>query len=64
MSFNINNELIFIYSFQCVSSSLDSSVKNVGKDDFKCLSQNLDSKVLYLVSQKNFFFMSICGFFF
>ena len=55
MNFNINNKLIFIYSFQFVSSSLDSSVKNLGKDDFKCLNQNLDSKVLYLVSQRKIY---------
>ena len=35
MSFNINNKLIFIDSFQFLSSSLDSLVKNLVKGDFK-----------------------------
>ena len=37
-SFNINNKLVFIDSFQFLSSSLDNLVKNLGKDDFKILS--------------------------
>ena len=37
MSFTINNRLNFIDSFQFLSSSLDSLVKNVNKDDFKYL---------------------------
>ena len=32
MSFNINNKLIFIDSFQFLSSSLDSLVRNLIKD--------------------------------
>ena len=39
MSFNNNNKLIFIDSFHFLSSSLESSVKNLGKNDFKYLSQ-------------------------
>ena len=39
MSFSINNKLSFIDSFQFLSSSLDSLVKNLAKDDFKYLSQ-------------------------
>ena len=35
MSFTINNKLSFIDSFQFLSSSLDSLVKNLSKDDFK-----------------------------
>ena len=35
ISFSINNEFSFIGSFQFLGSSLDSLVKNVGKDDFK-----------------------------
>ena len=42
MSFNVNNNLIFIDSFQFLSSSLDSLVKNLDKDDFKFLSQEFD----------------------
>ena len=34
MSFTINNKLIFIESFQFLSSSLDSLVKNLSKDNF------------------------------
>ena len=34
MSFGINNKLSFIDSFQFLSSSLDSLVKNLAKDDF------------------------------
>ena len=32
MSFTVNNKLIFIDGFQFLSSSLDSLVKNVGKN--------------------------------
>ena len=35
MSRTINNKLSFIDNFQFLSSSLDSLVKNVKKDDFK-----------------------------
>ena len=35
MRFNINNKLIFIDSFQVLTSSLDSLVKSLDKDDFK-----------------------------
>ena len=38
MSFTINNKLTFIDSFQFLNSSLDSLVKNLGRDDFKYLS--------------------------
>ena len=55
MSFNINNKLSFIDSFQFLSSSLDSFVKNLGKDDFKYLSQEFDNIVLDLVKQKRFY---------
>ena len=46
MSFSINNKLSFVDSFQFLSSSLDSLVKNLNKDDFKCLSQEFDNYVL------------------
>ena len=52
MSFNINNKLVFIDSFQFLSYSLDSLVKNLVKNDFKYLSQEFDSKALDLVKQK------------
>ena len=35
MSFSINNKLSFIGSFQFLSSSLDSLIKNLNKDDVK-----------------------------
>ena len=54
MSFSINNKLSFIDSFQFLSSSLDSLVKNLGKDDFKYLSQEFDNNALDLVKQKGF----------
>ena len=55
MSFNINNKLVFIDSFQSLSYSLDSLVKNLVKNDFKYLSQEFDSKVLDLVKQKEIY---------
>ena len=54
MSFSINNKLSFIDSFQFLSSSLDSLVKNLGKDHFKYLSQEFNNKLLDLVKQKGF----------
>ena len=35
MSFNINSKLCFIDRIQCLSASLGSSVRNLGRDDFK-----------------------------
>ena len=52
MSFNINNKLSFIDNFQFLSTSLDSLVKNLEKDDFRHFSQEFDSEVLDLVKQK------------
>ena len=54
MSFSINNRIGFIDSFQLISSSLDSLVKNLAKDDFKYLPQEFDNNVLDLVKQKGF----------
>ena len=48
MSLTNNNKLIFIDSFQFLSSSLDSLVKNLVKIIFKYLSQDL-------VKQKGFY---------
>ena len=56
MSFTINDKLSFIDSFQFLSSSWDSLVKTLNKDDFKYLSQEFDNKRLYLVKQKGFYF--------
>ena len=55
LTININNKLIFVNSFQFLSSSLRSFIKNFGKDDFKYLSQEYDSKVLDLLKQKVFY---------
>ena len=55
MGFTINNKLIYIESFQYLSSSLDSLVKNLSKNDFKYLSQEFDDNVLGLVKQKGFY---------
>ena len=55
MSFSINNKLSFIDGFQFLNYSLDSLVKNLGKDDFKYLSQESDNNILVLVKQKGFY---------
>ena len=55
MSFNINSKLDFIDSFQFLSSSLDSLVKNLGNDDFKYLSQEFYNNVSNLAKQKRFY---------
>ena len=54
MSFTINNKLSLIVSFQFLSSSLHSLVKNLSKDDFRYLNQEFDN-VLHLVKQKGFY---------
>ena len=54
MSFTINNKLRFTDSFQSLSSSLDSLVKNSNKDQFKYLSQEFDNNVLDLAKKKGF----------
>ena len=51
MNFSINNKLSFIGNFEFLSSSLDSLVKNLGKQYFKYLSQEFDNNVLDLVKQ-------------
>ena len=55
MSFSINNKLRFIDSFQFLSSSLDSLVKNLSNDDFKYMTQEFDNNVLGLVKRKGFY---------
>ena len=51
MSFTINHKLSIIDSFQFLSSSLDSLVQNLNKDDFKYLSQQFDKNKLDLAKQ-------------
>ena len=55
MDFSINNKLSFIDCFQFLSPSLDSLVKNLGKNDFTYLSQEIDNNVLDIVRQKGFY---------
>ena len=55
MSFTINNKLSFINIIQFPSSSLDSLVKKLNKNDFKYLSQEFGNSVLDLVKQKRLF---------
>ena len=54
MNFSINSKLIFIDSFQCLSSSLNDLAKKLGKDDFKYLSQKFHSKVFKVFKLKAF----------
>ena len=51
MSFNINNKLMFIDSFQFLCPSLNVLVTKLGKDDFKYLSYKFDYKLSNLVKQ-------------
>ena len=55
MSFGINNKLSFIDSFEFLSSSIDSLVKNLAEDNFTYLSQEFDNNTLDLVKQKGFY---------
>ena len=51
-SFSINNKLGSVDSFQFLSSSLDSLVKNSAKDDIKHLSDEFDNNASDLVKQE------------
>ena len=55
MSFTVNNKLSVIDSFQFLSSSLDSLVKNLSRDDFKYLIQELNKNKSDLAKQKGFY---------
>ena len=55
ISLTINKKLTFIGNFQFLSSSLNSLVKNLSKNDFKYLSQEFHNNVLDLVKQKGFY---------
>ena len=54
-SFNINNKLICIDSFQVLSSLLDGLVNTLSKNDLTYLSQEADSNVFDLVKLKRFY---------
>ena len=54
MRFTIN-KFTFIDSLQFLSSSLDSLVENLSKDDFEYLGQEFDYDVLDLVKEKEFY---------
>ena len=54
-SFNIDNKLIFIDSFQFLSSLLDGLVNTLSKNDLTYLSQESDGNVLDLVKLKGFY---------
>ena len=53
VSFYINNKLIFVDSFQLLSYSFDSLVKNLGKDDFKFWNQELSNRYEFFSSLKD-----------
>ena len=55
ISFNINYKFSFIDSFQFLSFSFASFVKNLGKVDFEYLSEEFDSDVIDLVKRKGFY---------
>ena len=48
-------KLSFVDSFQLLSSSLNSLVKNLDKNDFKYLSQETDNNVWDIIMQKVFY---------
>lgn len=54
MSFRLGNNLAFIDSFQFLSFSFDSLVKNLKKNDFLYASQEFDNELLELVKQKGY----------
>ena len=54
MRFTIN-KFAFIDSLQFLSSSLDSLVENLSKDDFEYSGQEFDYDVLDLVKEKEFY---------
>ena len=58
MSFSLDIKLVFIYSFQFSSSSLDT----LGENDFYHLNLKLYSDVLNLVNKRDFKPMNPCLF--
>ena len=52
MAFTVNKNLVFVDSMQFMNSSLDSLVKNLSNNDFKCLPEEFSGKFLELVKEK------------
>ena len=59
MAFTINRNLVFIDSMQFMKSSLDSLVKHLMDEDFKCLSEKFSGELLELVKEKVCILMNI-----
>ena len=55
MAFTINKNIIFIDSMQFMNSSLDSLVKNLIREDFKCFSEEFSDEKLKLVKEKGIY---------
>ena len=55
ISFSLDEKFVFIDSFQFLSSSINSLVKNLGEIDLKHLNQEFDCEVLDLLRQKVFY---------
>ena len=63
MGFSLDDKLVFIDSFQFLSSSLDSSIENLGENDFRHLSQEFDGEVSHSVKWKRFYtYKYMCDF--
>ena len=52
MIFIINNKLLFLDNFLFISSSLDSLVKNLSKEDLEYFSQDFVNNVIDLLEAK------------
>ena len=52
MAFTVNKNVVFIDSMQFMNSGLDSSVKNLSKNDFKYFSEEFSGKFLEWVKEK------------
>ena len=46
--FSLDIKIVFIYSFQCSSSLLDTLTKNLGENNFQHLSGELIAKYLFI----------------
>ena len=55
MSFSLDNKLLFLDSFECLSSSLYSLLTDLGEIDFGHLSQEFDNEIVDLVKEKGFY---------